>query len=69
MEERTIKCQICDAIIEDVCVLPPELIARFYKWIGTIRNRNGTLYESFYCPKHSTKEIKDFDSKSVIIKK
>jgi len=31
MEERTIRCPICESIIEDVCLPPPGLIARFYK--------------------------------------
>lgn len=66
MEERTIECSICKAVIEDVCILSPELIARFYKWVGTIREINGTLYRYWYCPKHDINEIKDFERKKVV---
>jgi hypothetical protein len=63
MEDRTMTCSICEAIIEDVCVLPPEVIARFYKWTGTINNINCISQEFWYCQKHSMEEIKVFEER------
>lgn len=63
MDERTIKCPMCEAVIEDVCILPPGVIARFYKWTGTINNINGISHESYYCSRHSTEEITVFEDK------
>jgi hypothetical protein len=61
IEGRIIKCPMCKTVIEDVCVLSPGMIARFYKWTGTVNNVNGVQHESWYCQKHSTKEIKVFE--------
>ena len=49
-----------EAVIEDVYLIP-DLKARFYKWTGTIGNRNGISYKYWYCPKHSIEEIADFE--------
>lgn len=54
-EDAMIKCPICKVVIEDVYLFP-DLIARFYKWTKTIDN-------SWYCPKHSIKDITDFEEK------
>ena len=59
-EEEMIKCSMCEAVIEDVYLIP-DLITRFYKWTGTIGNRSGISYKSWYCPKHSIEEIADFE--------
>ena len=56
-EEDMIKCSMCEAVIEDVYLIP-DLIARFYKWTGTISNRNGISYKYCYCPKHSISKLK-----------
>ena len=52
-DERTIKCSVCNAVIEDVILLSPRTVARFYKWTVASNDINGESDESFYCPKHS----------------
>lgn len=63
MEERTIICPICGVVIEHTCVLSPDVIAKFYKWTGTINDINGVPHQSWYCPKHSKEEITIFEDK------
>ena len=61
-EDATIECPICKTVIEDVYLFP-DVIARFYKWTGTIDTKNG--YKSWYCPKHPINEITDFQEKTI----
>jgi len=57
---------MCDTKIEDICVLPVGMIARFYKWTENIRTVDGIIVQLFYCPIHSKEEIKDFEEKNDI---
>lgn len=64
IEDATIECSICKAIIEDV-YLCPDMIARFYKWTGMVSTKNGISYKYWYCPKHPINEITDFQEKTI----
>ncbi len=64
IEDLTIECPICKTVIEDVYLFP-DVIARFYKWIGTVSTKNGISHKSWYCPKHSIEEITDFQGKTI----
>lgn len=65
-DDDTIKCPMCDTVIEDICVLPIGMIARFYKWTENIRTVDGIIVQLYYCPVHSKEEIKDFEEKNNI---
>ena len=62
IEDATIECSICKTVIEDVYLFP-DVIARFYKWTGTINTKNGISYKSWYCAKHPINEITNFEEK------
>ncbi len=58
MEDDRIKCSMCEAIIDDVRLLDPEIVASFYGW----RTRtDDDIGRSFYCRKHSIGEIVNFE--------
>lgn len=62
IEDTTIECPICKTVIEDVYLFP-DLIARFYKWTGTVNIKNGISHKPWYCTKHPINEMKNFEEK------
>ncbi len=64
-EEDIIRCSMCKARIEDVRLLSPEVIARFYGWNVKVDNVGGEICRSFYCRRHSANEIDAFEEKGM----
>ncbi len=59
-------CSICGTKVKYKGYLGSEEFLKKYKgWGGTVLNRNGKLYDFWYCPEHSLEEENEFEHQTM----